>query len=78
MLVPKEKKSSINGGITVDPGKVRVPNPPRTPAGKASVGIAYAKAKSDDPAGRISELDYIKGAAEKMKTRSRLEKRKKK
>jgi len=27
MLVPKEKKSSINGGITVDPGKVRVPNP---------------------------------------------------
>ena len=58
MLVPKEKKSSINGGITVDPGKVRVPNPPRTPAGKA--------------------LDYIKGAAEKMKTRSRLEKRKKK
>tara|TARA_R100000656_G_scaffold82154_1_gene60124 strand:+ start:103 stop:288 length:186 start_codon:yes stop_codon:yes gene_type:complete len=56
----KRLKPSINGGITVDPGKVRVPNPPRTPAGKASVGIAYAKAKSDDPAGRISELDYKK------------------
>jgi len=54
----KKKKPPINGGITVDPGKVRVPNPPRTPAG--SVGIAYAKAKSDDPAGRISELDYKK------------------
>ena len=54
----KKKKSSINGGITVDPGKVRVPNPPRTPAG--SVGIAYAKAKSDNPTGRISESDYKK------------------
>jgi len=65
----KEKKSSINGGITVDPGKVRVPNPPRTPAGKASVGIAYAKAKSDDPAGRISELDYKMAASSRASAR---------
>jgi len=65
----KKKKPSINGGITGDPGKVRVPNPPRTPAGKASVGIAYAKAKSDDPAGRISELDYKMAASSRASAR---------